>query len=78
MIDLLLTGVLIAQAATCGIYGTPDSPGGCSLPSPDGGSYLLQSVNGQMWVQETPNGFESDDGGGAADAAAPQGGLEVA
>jgi hypothetical protein len=64
MTSFLVAGALIAQAATCGLLGTPSSPGGCSLPSPDGGSYLLQNVNGQMWVQETPNGFESDDGGG--------------
>jgi len=44
--------LVIAQAATCGLYGTPNSPGGCSLPSPDGGRYLLQDVNGQLWIQE--------------------------
>ena len=30
----------------------PNSPGGCSLPSPDGVRYLLQEVNGQLWIQE--------------------------
>ena len=56
MTDLLLTGaVLLAQAAPCGTYGTPSSPGGCSLPAPNGGSYLLQTLQGgQIWVQETP------------------------
>lgn len=53
MTDLLLTGaVLLAQAATCGTFGTPGSPGGCSLPAPGGGDYLLQTVpGGQLWVQ---------------------------
>ena len=52
MVDHLLSaGLLLAQAAPCGTYGSPSSPGGCSLPAPNGGSYLLQDVYGQTWVQ---------------------------
>ena len=62
MTSFLVAGVLIAQAATCGLLGTPSSPGGCSLPSPDGGSYLLQTIQGgQVWIQQTPDSYQSDD-----------------
>ena len=49
---MVAIALVIAQAATCGLYGTTESPGGCSLPSPDGGRYLLQDVNGRLWIQE--------------------------
>jgi hypothetical protein len=48
----LIPTILIAQAATCGLYGTPSSPGGCSLPAPDGGTYYLQNTYGQLYIQE--------------------------
>jgi hypothetical protein len=48
----LIPTILIAQAATCGLYGTPSSPGGCSLPASDGGAYYLQNTNGQLYIQE--------------------------
>jgi hypothetical protein len=61
MVDLLLSaGLLLAQAAPCGTYGSPSSPGGCSLPAPNGGSYLLQDVYGQTWVQSPINQFNDN------------------
>ena len=46
-----IPAVLIAQAATCGLYGKPSSPGGCSLQAPDGGTYYLQTTFGQLYIQ---------------------------
>ena len=61
MVDLLLAGLLLAQAAPCGIYGSPSSPGGCSMPAPDGGSYLLQQLPGQpLWVQPPIDQFPTN------------------
>ena len=56
----LIPALAIAQAAACGLYGTPATPGGCSLPAPGGGSYLLQESFGQLYIQESP-GFSSHE-----------------
>ena len=58
MVDLLLSaGLLLAQVPMCGTFSsTPSSTGGCSMPAPSGGSYLLQELpGGQIWVQPPIN-----------------------
>lgn len=55
---------LLAQSLVpmCGTFSsTPSSTGGCSMPAPSGGSYLLQELpGGQIWVQPPINQFDSD------------------
>ena len=56
--------VLLAQSLVpmCGTFSsTPSSTGGCSMPAPSGGSYLLQELpGGQIWVQPPPLNFDNN------------------